>query len=169
MSYFREVDISTAGPQKQLIFKRLMDGTNDNMSVDGSTTEVVFKLSPPTGEVWRIASWNIYIQDSGTFDAEKWGNGIVMTNGIMPRVLINGTLIDMISFPIKTSGDLSSICDGINLHTFGTGNEIITAEWRLINNGQYLRLTDNDEIQLVIRDDLTNLVNQYTTVKGYIE
>jgi len=169
MSNFREVTISSKGSQKQLFFKRLLDGTNDNMAVDGSATEVVFKLSPPTGEVWRISDWSIYVEDSGTFDAQKWGNGIVLTNGIMPKLSINGTVSDMLGFAIKTSGDLSSICDGLNHHTFGSGNEILTAEWRLINNGQYIRLTEDDEIQLVIRDDLTDLVNQYATIKGYIE
>jgi hypothetical protein len=169
MSLLRQVTISSTGEQKQLIFKRLVNGSNDNMNVDGSVTPVVFSIAPPAGEVWRIYSWDLYIEDAGSFDAASWGNGITLTNGLMPILNINGTDYDMLEFGIKTSGELSSICDGIQHLTFGAGNEIVTAEWDFINSGQYVRLTENDSIKLVVRDDLTNLVNQYTTIKGYKE
>ena len=169
MSLLRSVTIQDSGPQKQLFFKRLSNGATANMSVNGSITPVVFSISPPVGEVWRIASWSLYIQDSGTFNAEKWGNGIVLTNGLMPRVDSNGTISDLLDFPIINSGDLSSISDGVNHNAFGVGDEIMTAEWSFVDNGQYLRLTENDALQFVVNDDLTSLVKQYSMVKGYIE
>jgi len=169
MSNFRTVNIDPTGPQKPLIFKRLDNGTTDNMNVDGSVTEVVFSVTPPAGEIWRIAHWDIYVEDNGTFDAANWGNGIVLTNGLMPRISISGTISDILPFPILNSGTLSSVAESVQHLTFGTGNEILTASWPIITNGQYLRLTENDSLQLVVRDDLTTLVNQYSFVRGYIE
>ena len=169
MSLLRQVRIDPTGTQKQLFFSRLLNSSNDNMNIDGSITPVEFSISPPTGEVWRIASWSLYIQDSGTFDADKWGNGITLTNGLMPVMNINGTDYNLLDFSIKSSGDLSSICDGLQHLTFGVGDEIITAEWDFTKNGQYVRLTENDSLKLVVNDDLTGLVRQHTTIKGYKE
>ena len=169
MSLLRSVTIQDTGVQKPLFFKRLMNGGSSNMNVDGSVTSVVFEISPPTGEVWRIASWTLYIQDSGTFDASKWGNGLVLTNGIKPVLNIGGTDYDMLDFTIKTSGELSSVCDGLNHLSFGAGDEVITAEWNFVGKGQYVRLTENDSIKLVVNDDLTGLTKQYSLIKGYIE
>ena len=169
MSLLRSVTIQDSGPQKQLFFKRLENGGSADMNVNGSVTPVVFSASPPAGEVWRIASWSLYVQDGGTFDAEKWGNGITMTNGLLPILNIGGTDYDMLEFTIKTSGDLSSVCDGLNHLAFGTGDEIVTAEWDFISKGQYVRLTENDSIKLVVQDDLTGLVKQYSLIKGYKE
>jgi len=82
-----DIKISKTGPQKELITKRLDtvgDGSGPfNMAVNGSTSPIIFRIKPPAGEVWRIASWNIYVQDSGAFDASKWGNGITIQNGII--------------------------------------------------------------------------------------
>ena len=169
MSYFREVTLSTSGAQKPLFFHRLSNGVTTNMAVDGSGTAVIFKVSPPVGEVWRIASWSLYIEDAGSFDPEKWGNGITLTNGITPKLSLNGTATNLLDFSLLNTGDLSSICDGLQHLNFGTGNEIVTAEWDFIKRGQYIRLTDVDELQLVVQDNLTGLVNQYSTIKGYIE
>jgi hypothetical protein len=169
MSLLRSVTIQDSGPQKQLFFKRFENGGSADMNVNGSVTPVVFSASPPAGEVWRIASWSLYVQDGGTFDAEKWGNGITMTNGLLPILNIGGTDYDMLEFTIKTSGDLSSVCDGLNHLAFGTGDEIVTAEWDFISKGQYVRLTENDSIKLVVQDDLTGLVKQYSLIKGYKE
>jgi hypothetical protein len=169
MSLLRSVTIQDSGPQKQLFFKRFENGGIADMNVNGSVTPVVFSVSPPAGEVWRIASWSLYVQDGGTFDAEKWGNGITMTNGLLPILNIGGTDYDMLEFTIKTSGDLSSVCDGLNHLAFGTGDEIVTAEWDFISKGQYVRLTENDSIKLVVQDDLTGLVKQYSLIKGYKE
>jgi hypothetical protein len=169
MSLLREVNISTTGTQKQLFFNRLLNGTSDNMAVDGSVAPVEFSLSPPTGEIWRVASWGLYIQDTGTFDAEKWGNGVTMVNGLTPMINLNGTDYDLLDFSIKTSGDLSSVCDGLNHLNCGVGDEIVTAEWDFVSKGQYIRLTENDSIKLVVNDDLTGLVSQYSTIKGYKE
>lgn len=170
MSLLREVNLRTTGPQKQLIFKTLADSSgNINMNVDGSTTEKVFFIQPPTGEVWRISSWSMYVQDSGSFDASKWGNGVVMTNGLMPKISINGVVSNMLDFGILNTGDLSRLTHNFNHLTMGTGDEIVTAEWDFIKEGQYLRLTENDQLQIVVRDNLSALVKQATIIRGYKE
>lgn len=163
------------GTQGILFVKRLGtigDGTGvTNMNVDGSIVPVIFKIKPPIGEIWRIATWNLYIQDSGSFDATRWGNGLILTNGVLPRVKIDGITQNLLDFPIKNTGDIAALAGTVTPLAIGVGDEILTAIWSFINQGQYLRLIgDNeDELQLVIQDDLTALNMQYVQVLGYKE
>ena len=153
------------GIQRRIFSQRLANGSVDNMAVDGSVTEQVFSVTPPTGEVWRIARWSLFVSDSGTFDTGNWGNGITLTNGLMPK--LNG--VDLLDFPITSTAVLASVGDAIEHYTFGTGNEMVVAKWDFKEAGQYIRLTDTDTLSLVVRDDLTGLDEQYTMISGYKE
>lgn len=165
MSLLREVIVSPTGTQKELLYERLKNTGSDAMNVNGSVTEVVFSVTPPTGEIWRIKEWSLYIQDNGTFDASLWGNGITLANGIELR--LNGVAI--VPFGIKSTGELAGIAE-ISHHAFGSGHEIITARWKIVDSaGQYMRLTDADSLEIAIRDDLTLVVAQNSMVIGYKE
>ena len=160
--------------QKELFIRRLDtvgDGSGAfNMAVNGSVTPVVFKVAPPAGEIWRIATWNLYVQDAGTFDASKWGNGITMNNGITLELVDSGVM-PLLQFPVKTSGDVAAIAENINFITIGTGDNIMTAIWSFVSSGQYLVL-DGDKgeaLQVTVRDNLTGLSSQYIQVSGYKE
>jgi hypothetical protein len=162
--------LSTSGEQKQIFFERLTDGSSENMAVDGSVTPVIFHIQPPEGEVWRIDGWIIYVEDGGSFDAQKWGNNITITNGFMPRLKRgNNEAVDLLSFGLKSSGDLASISDEFKHLDFGSGNQFVIAKWDFIKTGQYLRLTSDDRLEIVVRDDLTNLVSQFSHIQGYKE
>jgi hypothetical protein len=160
--------------QKELFVRRLDtvgDGSGTvNMAVNGSVTPVVFKVKPPVGEVWRIATWNLYVQDGGSFDAAGWGNGIVMVNGMVLE-LINDGVVALLQFPIKTSGDVAAITQSVNFITIGTGDNIMTAIWSFIDSGQYLVLdgSKGHTLQVIVNDDLTSLSSQYIQVSGYKE
>ena len=169
------VDQTTVGEQKELIFRTLDengDGTgNTDMAIDGSTTEVVFRISPPAGEIWRVARWMLYVQDTKGFDVDKWGNGIILTNGIMPRLKQGGITSELLHMAIMTTGDIGALTYDTVLHTFGNTDDILNARWTFTRAGQYVRLIGDygDELQVVIRDDLTGLSKQYVQVQGYKE
>jgi len=170
-----DVILSTAGAQKEIIVQRLDtvgDGSgSSNMAVDGSVTPVIFRIKPPAGEIWRIASWNIYVQDSGTFDASLWGNGITLANGIATSFFDGTSSISLLQHTIKSSGDVSAVATRIDYLTMGSGDTILTAHWDFILQGQYIRLVgdNNEELRVVISDDLTGLTAQYVQAMGYKE
>lgn len=163
------------GPQRPLFFTHLTsdgaDTGNYDLNVDGSVTPQRFFIKPPPGAIYRIAKLTLYVQDSGTFDTEKWGNNITMINGIQFTTTRNGVERPILQHPLKTSGNLAELTYDLLHLTFGTGDEFITARWNLFENGQYFRLDgDNgDEFGMWINDDLTGLNVQHFMAHGYIE
>ena len=152
------------------------DGSgNSNMAVDGSITPVVFKISPGEGETIKLARIMIYVEDSGAFDADKWGNGITLANGIDFKVSKNGVVSDLLGFSIKSSGEMASICHDINHESFGIGNEFVSFRWTFEKAGSKISLRGsglilgdavNDELQLIVNDDLRGLVKMYVHAQG---
>jgi hypothetical protein len=165
------------GAQKTIICRQadtVGDGTGSiNMNVNGSVTPVIFRIKPPPTEVYRFAWWMLTIEDTGSFDSSGWGNngGVPLTNGIIFQKSVNGVTTQLFNCEIKSHIDLASMAIDFNYHAFGSGNEFVTARWKVTDTGQYFRLdgATNDELQIVIRDDLTYLVSQRLRVSGYIE
>lgn len=145
------------------------DGSgSSNMAVDGSSTPVIFKIKPIPGGSVNIARIIMYIEDSGSFDSGKWGNGITITNGIEFKQKENGATTDLLGFPIKTSGDMASLCHDLSHHKFGSGNEFITYRWTFSKAGGSIELHAgySDELQIIINDDLTDLVLMNVIAQG---
>ena len=154
-----------------------------NLNVDGSTTPVVFSVSPQglidplkynRGQRWDIVRLMLAITDATAMDDGKFG-GITggITNGIVIRKK-NGTYKNI--FNAKTNGDialhvydLTYIDDtlgpaglyGLRVRrTFGGQNK----------NGVVIRLDadDDDEFQVIVRDNLTGLDGFTAVVQGHI-
>lgn len=162
---------SAYGEQRTLFALRMSNGTTDNMAIDGSVTEQVFKIAPPDGQVWRIAEWSIYIEDEKGFNVTSYGSNGVLPNGMELRFKQANDTNNLLAFPIKTNGDIAGVTYNVDLHTWGNDNDVLTAQWKVLDAGQYMRLRGKtgDELQVAIRDDMTFLAKQYILVKGYIE
>lgn len=159
------------GPQRPLFIKRLSNGVTDNMNVNGSITPEVFKIAPPAGQKWRIARWMLSITDQKGFDVGTFGANGLLTNGIMPRIKIGGVTSDMLDFGIRSNGDIAATAFDMDLYTFGNTDDILTGRLSFTRMGQFIRLDGDsgDELQVVIRDDLTTLTSFYIQAQGYIE
>lgn len=148
------------------------DGTgNDSMNVDGSVATgapTVFKIAPAATELILIKRVIIYVRDTGTFDADKWGNAIVLANGMQFSVKQNGTTTDF-GAAMKTSGDLAAAMHDVNHLTMGVGDEIMTGRMTFSKMGQDIRLDGSlgDELQFTVQDLATGLVEQFVTAQGY--
>lgn len=166
---------NSSGSQKELLFMRLDtngDGTGtQDMAVDASLSPIKYFIKPPAGEVWRVARWMLYVQDTKGFDVGLWGNGVVLTNGIVPKIKQNGVERNMTPMAIKSSGNIAEMAYDMTLHTFGSADDILVARWTFTKAGQYLRLDGDlgDELQVIINDDLTGLSSQYVQIQGYKE
>lgn len=149
------------------------DGTGTlNMAVDGSSTPVTFKVAPSSGTILRIARIIVFVEDSGSFDADKWGNNITLANGQRLNVKQNGLTRNLLTqWNIKTSGDMAAVCHDATLNNWGQGNGFATFRLTFARAGQLVRLdgSKGDELQWVIRDDQTGLVKQYITFQGFYE
>jgi len=157
---------------KQLI-NRILDTNGDgtgstNQAVDGSVTPVTFKLAPAAGEVILVSRIMFYIEDTGNFDADEWGNGITLANGVQINQKTKGTTSNF-GAACKTTGDLAGMMYDINHFAFGIGNEIVCGRLTFTKFGEPMRLDGDfdDELQIVIQDDLTGLVNQRVTAQGH--
>ena len=153
-----------------LLYQRLDtvgDGSGTtNMNVDGSVTAVTFKIEPAPGELYKIARVMIFVEDNGTFDSDKWGNGIVLANGFNFKLQRNGVTTDLIGFGIKTTGEMTSICHDIDHRSFGTGNEFVSFRWTFTKAGSTINLYNGDELQLVVNDDMTDMIKMYVHAQG---
>ena len=156
----------------ELVYQRLStvgDGSGTiNMNVNGATTPVTFKIAPAEGDTLRVARVMIYVEDNGTFDSDKWGNGVVLANGFNFKHKKGDVTTDLLAFGITSSGEMASICHDIDHRSFGTGNEFVSFRWTFTKAGATLDLDGNsgDELQVVVNDDMTDLVKMYVMAQG---
>ncbi len=145
-------------------------GTTD-MVGDYSSVDGVFSVAGGAGDdAITIARLLIFVQDAGVFDAERYGNGIVLTNGIdlaVKDAAGTSTVVQLTPAPIKTSGDLSALAYDTQFVSVGTGDKYSTTRWTfskfaspglVLNKGQQLVAT--------LSDDFTGLVHHRMTVQG---
>jgi len=153
------------------------DGSGDtNMNVDGSSTPVIFRVKPDVGEALNLSRIMIYVQDSGTMDAVKWGNGIVMSTGIEFRQKQGSTTTNILGFNVLSSGEMTSVCHDITHEKFGSGDEFISWRWTFTKAGLFLKTQgsgrrtsegEGDEFQVVINDNFSGLEAMYVMAQGY--
>lgn len=156
---------------------------DENMNVDGSTTPVVFYVSPKglfdqthtsDPQRWDIVRLMIFIGDTTAMDDARFG-GIDggLTNGVVIRKK-DGTYKNI--FNAKTNGDfaLHSYDAAYVDNTLGPSGEYGLRVRRTFGgqskNGAVIRLDSatDDEIQLIVRDDLTGLTRFYAVVQGHV-
>lgn len=143
-----------------------------SMNVNGATTPVSFLLVPPAGQVYRVARMIWSLRDTGTFDSGGWGNngGTALPNGFLSRTWFGGTPVILSNFSITSHFDLAGITHDMNHHSWGAGDEFITARLTLTKAGRYIVLDgdNSDYMEVQVRDDLTYLVDQKVSVQGHI-
>lgn len=155
-----------------MLRSRFMDSIGDgtgsiNMSVDGSTTNQIFKIQANQGQILQLSRLLIFIQDSGTLDSGGFGNGSALTNGIIfNTVRYAGTPEQEIlpgfqenQLPIKLNQEFKALCHDAIFSNYGSGSQSLS--WRYTftkdTNGTPIPLNHslNEEFWVTIRDDLT--------------
>ena len=141
-------------------------GTSNIALSNGAVTPVTFKIVPEAGELVKIARIMIFVEDTGTFDSGDWGNAVTLTNGFNFKLKRDGVTSDLLGFSIKTTGEMSSICHDLDHRSFGSGNEFVSFRWTFTKAGTTVNLYNDDELQLVVNDDMTDLVKMYIHAQG---
>ena len=148
---------------------------SDNLAVDGSVTPQIFALrntttrTPITIDITRLI---FTAQTDDTVTLPKFGdiiggltNGIVLrsVNGIQSNIFnakTNGELANlMFDFDVITKANPAQGQDGfLGRLTFAGQNKI----------GVTIRIAENDDLQLIVQDDLSSLVEFKIKMEGHI-
>ena len=138
---------------------------------DYSSTLTRFMIVPPATERFVLSRMITMVRDSGTFDADKYGNGLALSNGItIEKRNAAGQLLDYCDgVPIKNNTGWAQMCHDKVIHSEGTGNEIMTVRWTFVKGGVPVELdgVNGEFFAATLNDDFTGLVEQYFFVHGY--
>jgi len=150
------------------------DGTGTTNAIgDYSGGEEIFYIQPPAGTVYSLNRMMVFVQDAGTFDSAKYGNGVGLTTGIVVRVQDDeGTLDTMTGvLPVKTNTHWKRLCYDAVVSKDGTGDETLGARWTFTkDSGEPIILNGNanERLEVVLNDAFDDLVAQTFMVKGKI-
>lgn len=148
------------------------DGTGTtNANGDYSSTPLSLKYSDgDASDTCLIHRLIVMIEDAGSFDSGKYGNNITVTNGI--RVYVRDSedniLEELTAFPITTNGEWGGHCHDITVHSFGSGNEVMSVRWTFSKSGQpvILNYTDGEYLEVYLNDDFSGLLKHYFLIQG---
>lgn len=147
-------------------------GTVDALG-DYSSAPTYFYIQPPAGESYYLNRMMIQYTDQGSFDANLYGNGIALTNGIsidIKRGGPTGTLIKSLTTrkPIKRNADWPRFCFDTNVLPWGSGPEILVARWTISKVGKKVRINGDDQQCLVftLNDNFTPLIDQTFNIQS---
>jgi len=89
-----------------------------------AATPQEFFIQPGPSEVFQITRIIILIVDSLAFNSGKYGNNVVLTNGITLKEYDDSGLITDLTagIPVKTNGDWAGKCHDFTEHGFGAGD-----------------------------------------------
>lgn len=146
-----------------------------NMNVNGSVTPQIFRVSPGRlrdGISWDITRILIIITDDAAMDDGKFGALPALTNGCVFREINH---ITKNIFNVKKNGDFRLQAYDLTYvdATLGPAGQYSLGVRRSFagqdKSGVVLRLNSvtNDEFQMLVRDDLTGLVNFRIVVQGH--
>lgn len=144
------------------------------MNVDGSVTPVIFRVGPGNLNInvqWDITRIMFAITDAVAMDDGKFGGISALTRGIVLRVT-NSKNKNI--FNIKSNGDFALRSYNIEYTNKAPAGENGFRCRRTFagqqTNGVTIRVSseNNDQIQLIIRDDLTDLTSFNAVVQGHV-
>jgi len=141
-----------------------------DQAVNGSITPVDFLYTVPEGYVYYVSRLIVTITDTGKFDAAKYGNGLVLTNGLLIGTLNNlGVVNDATAqLPIKQNSHWAAYAYDLSFHSEGAGDDVAVASYSFQEDGLPLALSAGNSFLLRVRDDLTALTHHTARIGGVL-
>ena len=141
-----------------------------NMNVDGSSSPIIFSITPPENTSWDITRMLITILDNAAMNDGTFGGITALTNGVVFRKK-DGDYKNI--FNAKKNGDLRAHAyDVAYLEPFLPTGTYGFGCRRSFNgpdkNGVTIRLNAGDEFQVIIQDDLTDLSEFVVVAQGHV-
>lgn len=175
-----------APPTAQKLVGRFLSignsGVSDDKNLIGDYSDAGLGITeawvqPPDGCVWVVNRMMINIRDTGSFDADNYGNNITLTNGIAMKVMgpdpdnPEGPEIEYLDAadkePILTNAGWGILCYDIKISSFGSGDEYLHGRWTFARYGKPLVLSTGVRFVMYLHDDFSGLVNHTFLMEGY--
>lgn len=156
------------------------DGTGTKEATGNYATPTKFMIVAAGNEDVNVARLIVGMSDAGSFDADSYGNGISLSNGIIIDVQDDDdnvlfSLTDP-TLPIKTNAQWAHYCHDYSVHSFGVGDEHASARWTFeksgtIEAGVYsqtpgIRLKDGQRLVVTLEDNFIALTGHHFLVQG---
>jgi len=146
------------------IYEFLVDqtaGSTNEAVGDYSVTPERFIYDPGDRRV-HIYRMIVLIEDTGSFDSGRYGNNIVLTNGIHVNVRDGSDNIvqDLDGgVPVITNSHWAGLCHDLTLFSFGAGNNVATVRWTFSRGGVPLFLdgTKGHYLSVELNDNFSGL------------
>lgn len=142
---------------------------NWNLNQDGSTTPVTFKIQAPPDVKFHITAISITMTDDATMDDSKFGSLTALTNGLIAR-RVDGSTANYF-LVTNNAGFYQAGYDTDYPTKVPSGVYAFRARKDLRNtNGNVIALdgTTLDQLQFIVRDNLTALSEFTVVVHGHI-
>lgn len=147
------------------------DGTGTVEITGDHTVAETFYIEPPAGQVYEIHRLVGFVEDGGTWRAERYGGlAAALTNGISlffrSDIL---TDVDLTSGkPIQSNGQWARTCYDSDFTSFGTGNNYLHVRWTFTRAGVPIVLSGdrNEQLSLEVSDNFTGLVGHTFMAQG---
>ena len=114
-----------------------------------------------------------YIEDSNVSapTLATYGGETALTDGVIIQVVRrNGLIIDLTDgLAIQSNSEWAQICYDVLIDTFPAGNNYVHARWTFAKSGWPIILNAFDQLQFVMRDDMTAFIKHSFLLQGYIE
>ena len=152
------------------VYKFLLNAASRDMAVNGSVTPVVFEWENTTGVTVYVHRMLIYYADAGTFDANLYANGAILTNGIEFKHVnaADEVILDLMDgFPVKTNSHWSALCYDWQYNAVGTGDNTASVRWTFDKAGKSIQVADGEKLQMTINDNLTGLTEHFAQIQGW--
>jgi hypothetical protein len=144
-----------------------------NANKDGSSTEFVLEIAPPSGAIWDIAKINIYIQDATAMDSALFGGITALTEGVYVRVKRSATEYEQLA-NYKSNLDFTK-----NSRETEYLANMVTGKYGLLSevsfggeqeHGTFIRLDGSlgQKLEVVASENLTTLEELSAFVQGYV-
>lgn len=145
-----------------------------NWNANGNYAAVTyFEKGPAAGITWRIERLLVYIEDGGAIQANGYGAGAALANGILVQVRDNDGLVYDLTNTVRIyqSRHWQRLCYDFTLAP-GTGGTLsLHGRWTFGKRGAPLRLkgSTGERLSVVLNDNLTFLSGHAFLIQGEVE
>ncbi|MHC4213115.1 MAG: hypothetical protein ACYSWP_07070 [Planctomycetota bacterium] len=147
-------------------------GTTNAIGNYASADTIFFTTPQTVHQRYVLNRIMIYIEDAETsISLATYGGATALTDGVVTRVVYrDGSVFDLSSsLNPKSNSDWARICYDVAISTFPAGNNYVHARWTWGRSGHPIVLNYGDQVQFVMRDNLTDLIIHSFLVHGYVE
>lgn len=145
------------------------DGSGDIEAIGNYSIPTEFYISPAENTTLELHRLLIHLTDTGSLDANSYGNGISLTNGVQLSVTDSSGTRILTNPTIFTNSDWGKQCYDAQVLAFGQGDESLNARWTFTRAGvPFILKEPSHRLSIILNDDFTGLNEHNFIVQGNV-